>query len=204
MTARLTLICHAPTGATREARFPADEALHEAPEEAVDGIGPGLAAARVLPAARQPAARHRLAGPERRCRETAAAFGGDFAVDAALRDQDFGRWAGRGLADVAAAEPDAMAAWMGDPAAAPHGGESVEALLLRVEGWMAGPAAAGGRTVAVTHPAVVRAAVSAALGAGVAGAAAAAFWRIEAPPLARAVLSHDGRRWALAGLLPPP
>ncbi len=87
---------------------------------------------------------------------------------------------------------------MADPAAAPHGGESLLALLARVAVRMDAWATAGGRVAAVTHPAWVRAAAVTAL-----GAEAASFWRIEAPPLVMARFGHDGRRWTLAGLVPP-
>ena len=187
MTARLTLICHAPTASTRVARFPLDEPPDADGAAALAHAEPRLTAAT------------RLTAPERRARATAAALDPAFAVDAALRDQDFGRWAGRSLADLAAEEPDAVAAWMGDPAAAPHGGESLLGLLARVAARMEAWAATGGRVAAVTHPAWVRAAAVTALGAG-----AGSFWRVEAPPLARAALSHDGRRWTLTGLVPPP
>lgn len=192
MTARLTLICHAPTAAARAARFPSDERLDGAGEAALARAAPSLAAAVAE-------ARRCVSGPERRALGTAAELGPAFTVDAALRDQDVGRWAGRGLAELAGAEPEALAAWRTNPAAAPHGGESLNAILARVDAWMGGQAAVGGHVAAVTHPAVVRAAVASALRAGPPG-----FWRVEAPPLAMAVLSHDGRRWALAALVPPP
>ena len=186
VTTRLTLICHAATAATRAARFPLDEPCDAA----------GFAPSPALAAAVARAGR-RLAAPEARARETAAAFGLAFSEDGGLRDQDVGRWAGRSLAAIAAAEPEALCAWMADPAAAPHGGESLAQTVARVEAWMREQAAAGGRVAGVTHPALVRAAVAAALGAG-----AGAFWRVEAAPLAAATFSHDGRRWALIGLSP--
>ena len=192
MTARLTLICPAPTAATRAARFPRDEAL--------DGDGEAaLARAAARLAAEASRSGLRLTAPERGARGTAAALGPGFVVDDALRDQDVGRWSGCSLADLAAAEPDALARWRDDPAAAPHGGESLLDLLARVATRMDGWAETGGRVAAVAHPAWVRAAVVTALGAGPAG-----FWRVDAPPLATAAFSHDGRRWSLAGLVPPP
>lgn len=189
MTARLTLICHAATAATRAARFPLDEPLDAGGEAALARAAPHLGLAKAGPC---------LAAPERRARDTAAALGTAYEADEALRDQDVGRWAGRSLAALAGADPDGVAAWLADPAAAPHGGESLLGLLARVAVRMDAWAVAGGRVAAVTHPAWVRAAAVTALGAG-----AASFWRVEAPPLAMAVFSHDGRRWTLAGLVPP-
>ena len=78
---------------------------------------------------------------------------------------------------------------MTDPHAAPHGGESLAALLGRVAGWLDAQAACHGRGIAVTHAGVVKAAVVHAL-----GAPAAAFWRVDVTPLALTELhAHDGR-----------
>ena len=74
--------------------------------------------------------------------------------------------------DVARREPDAFAAWLGDPAAAPHGGELFAALIQRTRAWLAQALEREGATLAVTHAAVIRAAIVVALGAG-----PDAFWR---------------------------
>src|SRR5689334_23413628 len=58
-----------------------------------------------------------------------------------------------------------LAIWLTDPTRAPHGGESVVDLISRVGGWMDTLTARRGRLVAVTHPAVVRAAILVALDA---------------------------------------
>ncbi len=92
------------------------------------------------------------------------------------------------LAEIA---PDDLAAWLTDPHYAGHGGESVAALLARIEAFLAARLAAG-NVVAVTHGAVLRAVLVAVL-----GAPPSAFWRIDAPPLTMLTLSSDGRRWAL-------
>ena len=183
---RLTIICHAATEAVRAARFPGDEDIDD------------RRAVPTSPSASVAAGRW-LSGPERRATSTAAALGGDraVAVDPDLRDWDCGRWRGRDLRDLQRSEPAGLAAWLSDPAAAPHGGESLLDLLARVGRWLDRCVADGTRTAAVTHPAILRAAVVGALDAG-----PAAFWRIDAPPLCRARLSHDGRRWALQSLGP--
>ena len=49
-----------------------------------------------------------------------------------------------------------------------------------------------GHTIAVTHAAVIRAAVVTAL-----GAPAQSFWRIDIEPLSRIALRSDNRRWVL-------
>jgi broad specificity phosphatase PhoE len=184
-TRALLLVRHAPTSATRAASFPADEALDAR----------GRAAAGRL-AATLPARADALTSPARSCRETADAAGLEAArVEAALADVDYGAWAGRTLDDVQVGEPDAAAAWVSDPDARPHGGETLRELAGRVEAWLATQAALEGRAVAITHAAVVRAAVVHAL-----GAPPAAFWRIDVPPLAVTELHARSGRWTLARL----
>lgn len=181
MAARLSLLCHGATASTRAGAFPLDEPLEARALEETRRLAGRLA--RFDRIVRSPAGR---------AAETASALGLDAAIDDRLRDQAFGRWAGRRLADLARQEPEAMAEWLAHPGAAPHGGESLGDLMARVGGWMEEAAATPGRCLAITHAAVVRAAVLRAL-----GAPAEAFWRIDVPPLGLVELSHDGRRWAL-------
>jgi broad specificity phosphatase PhoE len=180
---RLLLVRHAATSATRVAGFPADEPL--------DGRGRVEAGAL---AGALPARATALSSPALRCRQTAAAAGVDEPhVVAALAECDFGMWAGRTLADVAAASPADVAAWMEDPDARPHGGESLSAFATRVGDWLDGEAACDGQAVAFTHGGVVKAALVHALGAPL-----AAFWRIDVMPLSITELhAHDGR-WTIA------
>ena len=182
------LVRHGSTDAVRSASFGGDEPLDAG----------GLAAARAL-RGRLPRAGERYVSPALRARQTAAAAGLDHAVvDAALGECDFGRWAGRRLADVHAEDPAAAIAWMTDPAAAPHHGESLLDLLARVGSWLEQQAARAGAAVAVTHGGVVKAAVVHAL-----CAPPDAFWRIDASPLALTELhAHDGR-WTVARVNAP-
>ena len=83
------------------------------------------------------------------------------------------------------------------PAAAPHGGESLAALIERAGAWLAQSLAREGATLAVTHASVVRAAIVNALGAG-----SSAFWRIDVAPLSLARLSGRDGRWNLVALGP--
>ncbi|WP_436497662.1 histidine phosphatase family protein [Actinokineospora sp. HUAS TT18] len=176
MSRTLTVVSHAATAATRLAAFPDDEPV-ERPD--IDGSVSADTAVR---------------GPESRCAQTAAALGLSAESDDRLRDCDFGRWRGRTLDEVAAAEPDAMALWLTDPAAAPHGGESLLELLDRVGSWLDAPPE-GRRTAAVTHPAVVKAMIVHAL-----GAEPSAFWRIDIAPLSRTILRGGPGRWTLRWL----
>ncbi|GAA4979460.1 histidine phosphatase family protein [Pseudonocardia tropica] len=176
-TSRLTLVTHAATNGTRGAHFPADEP-----------VAPGAEAhLRALTRLRADRFRH---APDPASAATCAALGGPGEADPALRSWDAGAWAGRPLDVVAAEDSEGVAAWLADPAAAPHGGESLHDLLDRVRGVLA--AVGGGHTVAVCGPAVVRAAVVLVL-----GAPATAFWRVDAGPLTVTDLRGGPDRWTV-------
>ncbi|AVT29495.1 histidine phosphatase family protein [Plantactinospora sp. BC1] len=190
----LHLVAHAHTVALRRAVFGGDDGLDRA----------GLAAARALahtgsgrrgPFGRVDAC---LSTPAEAGRQTGYALGLRPTAVPALADCDYGRWTGLSLAEVAAREPDALRDWLGTPGAAPHGGESVRALLDRVDGWLAGELGRGERIVAVTHPVVVRAALVRAL-----RLPADTFWRLEVAPLAVVRLTGRGPGWQLRLTAPP-
>lgn len=181
---RLTLLCHGPAAAAHRIAFPADEPLDDRARPALAALRPGLSGADRC-----------FTSPLLRARQTAEALHPAAREAPALRDLDLGRWRARTLAEIQAAEPDAVAAWRADPEAAPHGGESRTALEARVRGWLDELTAARGHTLCVTHAAVVRAAIIAVL-----GASAEAFWRIDVAPLGLTDLRFDGRRWAVRAL----
>ncbi|MFI5720867.1 histidine phosphatase family protein [Nocardia sp. NPDC051750] len=175
---KLDLISHGITDALRAARFPADEPLTPAGRAA-------LAGRTVEP----PAGAQVLVGPERRTRETARLLGLDAAPLSRLRDLDAGAWCGTRLDTLA---PDRLHQWRTDPGYREHGGESVLDLLERVRGWLTElTAAPPTATVAVTHPAVIRAVLVVAL-----DAATESFWRIDVAPGSRTRLHHRGA-WTL-------
>jgi len=181
MQARLTLVCGGITAAARRGAFPVDEAFDAKTSVRAAALKPLLGhAGRVLVA------------PETRARQTAAALELEAEQEKALRDQDFGRWAGQELDEVARAEPEAVAAWLADPAVAPGDGESFLAVSRRVAAWLEALRGKPGHTIAVTHAAVVRAAILAAL-----DAPPACFARIDVAPLSLTDLRGDGRRWIL-------
>ncbi|GAA0668950.1 histidine phosphatase family protein [Streptomyces malaysiensis subsp. malaysiensis] len=186
---RITLVAPAVNAALRQVRF------DDAPPDAA-----GVRRARVAAAA---LSRHDMAftAPSERCRGTAAALGLDAAVAPELGDLDVGRWRGRSLDEVGQQAPEEVAAWLSDPAAAPHGGESLLALVERIGVWLearkAGsaspyPPAREGRLLAVVEPAVARAALVHAL-----GLPASAFWRLDVAPLTATELSGRAGRWNL-------
>lgn len=174
---RLLLLRHASTTATRSLAFPGDEPLDER----------GRAAAAELTGIFLPLDEI-LSSPAARCRETAEAAGLSPWVEPELIECDFGSWAGRTLADLSDDEPEAVTAWMTDPSACPHGGETQAGFSERIARWLDGQAHLEGRALAITHGGVVKAALVHAL-----GAPPAAFWRIDIAPLALTELhAHDG------------
>jgi broad specificity phosphatase PhoE len=186
MAARLDLLAHGASAATRGARFPDDDSLEASAVGALEALR-----GRLRPYAQV------LTSPGRAARETAAALGFDAEVEMALSDCDYGRWRGLASKDLAEREPDAFATWLGDPDAAPHGGESLAGLIERTQAWLTQAMAREGATLAITHAAVVRAAIVNALGAG-----STSFARIDIAPLSLARLSGHAGRWNLVALGP--
>ncbi len=182
----MTLVCHAATRATRAADFPGDETLDAAGMQAAAALAPRVGRsdrAWVSPAAR--------------AQQTAEALGLTAITDAALRGCDYGRWAGRSLADVQTQDGEAaLLSWLRDPAAAPHGGEAILDVLDRVGTWLGGRAEDGGHSVVVTHAEVIKAAI-----VHVLHAPAIAFARVDVGPLSRVVLSYNGG-WRLRAIIP--
>jgi broad specificity phosphatase PhoE len=186
LAARLTLIAHAATEAQRRAAFPLDEPIAE----------PEIARIAAL-AWRAPRAKRAWSAPEQRAQQTAHALGLDAVRANELRDCDYGRWRGRTMDEVHAEEPEGILAWLSDPAAAPHGGESIQSLIGRAGKWLDEQCEIdaqhdAGHIVAVTHPAVIRAAIVHAL-----RLPAPTFWRFDIPPLSLTDLRFSRGGWTL-------
>jgi broad specificity phosphatase PhoE len=177
---RITFISHAPTAALVRAAFPVDEPIE--PRE-VEKLG--------LMDWIPPRARQIYAGPEQRTRQTANALGLNPILSAELRDLDYSSWRGRSLDDIQASDLESVRRWLTDIESAPHGGESVATLLTRVDCWLAGQQYSG-HTVAVTHPAVIRAAIILAL-----RAPAQSFWRVDIPPASITDLRWTRSSWSV-------
>lgn len=218
MTTRVMFISPAMSTALREARFegfeggddaldPAGlrqaEAARDAVRDLVRDAGPGAVRDVVRNAGSDPIretsprATSVYVSPSPRCRRTAEVLGLDAHLLADLAPCAMGRWQGRTLDDVAAAEPESVAAWLSDPAASPHGGESLLALHTRVGHWLDSLSTetdthSTGRVIAVAEPDIIRAAAVHAL-----GATPQAFWRIDVRPLTVTELSGRGGRWNL-------
>ena len=127
--------------------------------------------------------------PEQRARQTAELLGLDATTEPRLADLDCGRWRGQTLDAVAAAD---LEVWLTEPARAPHGGESIVDLTERVAGWLASLIEGSSRTVAVTHPAVIRAAILLAL-----DIPPKSFWRIDIAPVGRTTMHYRNDGWTL-------
>ncbi|MFU2329606.1 histidine phosphatase family protein [Pseudomonas sp. NFX98] len=171
---RLTLMCHARTVAQKLARFPTDEPL-EMDWQSARGV---RSTQFKLPP-------KLLCGPERRARQTAELFGSTVEIVEALRDCDFGRWSGVRINDLQKAEPELLQSWLADPNSAPHGGESMAQVTERVSAWLATLEPAPGHVVAVTHPFIIRAALTTVLGSS-------AFNLIDVEPLSAIELRFNG------------
>ncbi|MBD0707813.1 MULTISPECIES: histidine phosphatase family protein [unclassified Streptomyces] len=179
MTVRLTLISPAVGEALREVRFDDDGPLDPRGTARAEAAAPGV-----------PAAARAFRSPSVRCRDTARALGLTAGPVDALAGCAMGRWRGRTLAEVAATEEQALARWLADPTAAPHGGESLTALRTRVGAWLDALRSGSGPVVAVAEPDVIRAATVHALGAPDTAAP-----RLDVRPLTAVHLSGRAGRW---------
>ncbi|WP_053657558.1 histidine phosphatase family protein [Streptomyces sp. MMG1121] len=181
MTSRVTFVSPATSPSLRQARFYDGDSVDDGgAARAREAAGSLLAPARVV------------VSPSVRCRETAAALGFDGVETAELGGLDVGRWRGRTLDEVGAAEPEAVGHWLTDPGWAAHGGESVRGVCERVGRWLESVQHTDGRTIAVVEPEVVRAAVTRVL-----GLPEAVFWRLDVAPLTATELSGRAGRWNL-------
>lgn len=184
---RLELLCSASTAGLRGGMFPiADEPLDQKGRVALARLAGRLADYDRI-----------LASPALSAAETAKGLMVAATPEPALRDGDFGRWAGRALAEIEALEPEALALWLRNAGVAPHGGESFADVAKRVGQWMDSLPEKSGAVLAITHAAVLRAAIVHAL-----GAPALSLLRIDLSPLSRVYLSGSTGRWRLSGLIP--
>jgi broad specificity phosphatase PhoE len=165
------------TDAMAAGRFPTDEPLnalgHRQADATID-LGPVDIA---------------VCGPEQRAVRTAELLGLRARTESALADLDCGRWRGDVLSGV---DPAELAVWLTDPVQAPHGGETIVDLIARVRTWLDTLTATHARVVAVTHPAVIRAAILNAL-----DAPPKSFWRLDIAPVSRTVMHFRGHTWTV-------
>ncbi|MET7643691.1 histidine phosphatase family protein [Streptomyces sp. NPDC005426] len=184
MSVRVSLVATARSSSLLGERFDDDRPLDEAGWHEVQFAAPAL-----LPLG---AAELRYCSPTARSRATGRALGFAPLVQPALRDCDMGRWRGCTLSDVTAREPAAVDAWLADPRSAPHGGEPLLAFISRIGNWLDTRPACEGFIVAVTEPAVIRAALVYAL-----NAPPSAYWNVDVRPLSTVTLIGLPRCWSL-------
>lgn len=175
---RLTLVSHGMTDAMSAGRFPTDEPLNALGRRQVADAHTGVTAAEQA-----------FCGPEARAIQTADLLGLQAHVEPKLADLDCGRWRGEALSRV---QPAELAIWLTDPTQAPHGGETIVDLIVRVRTWMESLTSERLRVVAATHPAVIRAAMLVVL-----DAPPKSFWRIDIAPAGATVLHFRGHAWTL-------
>lgn len=129
--------------------------------------------------------------PEQRTQQTARFLGLSVALAEELRDCNYGKWKGRRMEEVQSEASQGFVEWLTVPHSAPHGGESVEGLVGRVGKWMAEQSEVK-HTIAVTHPAVIRAAIVYALRLPLQN-----FWRFDIAPLTLTDLRSGGSVWTV-------
>ena len=127
MSMRLHLLCVASTSSIRSASFPSNDPLDAQGRKALEAFAGAL-----------PRFDKTCISPDVSAVQTGEILGLHSETNPMLRDCDFGRWTGRSLADVQTTEPDALAIWLRDPTAAPHGGESFACVVNRIQAWMDG------------------------------------------------------------------
>ncbi|MEU6574669.1 histidine phosphatase family protein [Streptomyces sp. NPDC046805] len=185
MQLRVTFVAAARSSAPLAERFEDDRPLDQAGWDEVQRV-----AGELLPLA---AAELRYCSPTPRSRTTGDALGYAPLAQLALRECDMGRWRGFTLGEAMAREPQEVDAWLADPRATPHGGESLLAFISRVGGWLdTRPAADGGHIVAVAEPSVIRAALVYAL-----KAPPSTYWNIDVRPLSTSSVTGWAGRWNL-------
>ncbi|WP_185999682.1 histidine phosphatase family protein [Novosphingobium sp.] len=184
MATTLLLICIAATAPARHGGF-------AGPEEPLDEGGLRDAARTALNDRFRDST---FTSPALAAAETAGAMGITGRTEPALADIDHGRWSGRAFAQVHEEEPGAFSAWIADPLGGAPGGESMETARQRIGRWMDEIARHGGPACGITHPMIVRAALSHALCLPLSTTLA-----IDIAPLSHTVFSFSGR-WRLQSL----
>jgi broad specificity phosphatase PhoE len=178
MAQRLLIVAHAPTAQTVALTF---GSAGESPTEDVRRLDGRVASW--------------FSGPEQACQATALRLGGKAQPVAELHECDFGSWTGRAMVDIASQDARNLDVWLHDAYAAPHGGESLAALINRVGLALDDHPWPEGRSVIVVTPVVARAAAVHAL-----GAQPDTIFRIDLAPLGRLLISRSDQIWRLQGL----
>lgn len=170
---RLTLLCQAATTVVREGGFPsAGDPVDEREHRRIAALSRADAAVQAT-------------SPDAVAVETARLLGLAAAPEAALRDMDYGSWAGRRFDELAAAEPDVFVDWLASPWTATPGGEPFADVVARVGGWLDG-LTGDASVLAIAGPSVIRGVLCHAL-----AMPPPVAMRIDIAPLGRVVLSRN-------------
>ncbi|GAA4967559.1 histidine phosphatase family protein [Actinoplanes utahensis] len=166
----LHLIATAHTPALRRAEFGGDPHLDEGGRQAA------------LVARSTPLRGPCVIAPSRAAHQTATTLFTPTTLteEPALADPDYGTWTGHTLDQI---NPTDLHTWLTDPAAHPHGGESLNTVHTRTSAWLHRQT---GRTLtAVAHPLIIRTLLTAAL-----DLPTTHIRRLEVAPLATIRLTH--------------
>ncbi|SAK65058.1 phosphoglycerate mutase [Caballeronia hypogeia] len=171
----IILLCHAATRAMKTGRFPTGDE----PAEYDARAQVRAQTARVI------------SGPARVARDTAGWIARSYEIIQEFDDIDYGRWRGQSIREVGEREQENMAAWLTDPHARPHGGESIAMLAARVPEGIARivriqNVVPRDRCIVVTHAIVVKVLVALAIGKPLSSVYAMNF-----APLSSSVLSVE-------------
>lgn len=177
---RLILVCAAATPELRRGGVPNNESLDKR------GIAEATKLAPLLPEAAT-----YWTSPMPCAVQTAKALGWRAKPLEALRECDYGSWAGQRLNEIEKTDLDGLKAWLTDPQAAPHGGESIMTVVQRVNDWLDN---CNGKTpiAAVTHSSVISAALVRARRLTI-----DKYMEIGVAPLSLTELRRDGDRWSV-------
>lgn len=101
---------------------------------------------------------------EQTARPWASRFEGPVEIDARMREIDVGSWSGRTWGEVAAQDPNTLAAWRAGQDVRRGGGETFAELRARVWEALLERSSRNGTVLVFTHGGPIRVAVAAALG----------------------------------------
>ena len=132
-----------------------------------------------------------MTSPALAARQTAQDLGLTASSDTRLGDMDAGQWTGLSFEQAQAQDPEGFAVWLAAPDQGVPGGESLAATRTRVKHWLDERVGQDRRIIVITHPMVIRAALSACLDLPL-----ISVMRFDIAPLSTTLLSHN-RVWRL-------
>lgn len=135
-----------------------------------------------------------VSSPAEAAKQTAQALGLSGSVDQRLRDIEYGRWQGLTFEQAHGQDPNELAAWLANPAQGTPNGESFLGAQKRIDEWIGDDRRQSQAVLAITHPMIVRAALSVTL-----GLSEDTVMRFDIAPLSLTILSYN-REWRLQAM----